>query len=92
MASRTQRLFTTALILAGLSVGTAFAQSGSGANGATGTADRSPIEATRHTERDDDGFNLGWLGLLGLAGLIPRKQKVVHHDRVATERPNTNRV
>jgi hypothetical protein len=78
-------------MLAGLSAGTAFAQSGSDANGATGGADRSPIEATRHTERDDNHFNLGWLGLIGLAGLIPRKQKVVHHDRVATERPNINR-
>ena len=80
-------------MLAGLSVGTAFAQSGAGANGAAGTTDRSPIEATRHTERDDDDdFNLGWLGLIGLAGLIPRKQKIVHHDRVSTDRPGTNRL
>ena len=86
-----KRLFTTGWILAGLSIGTVFAQSGTGANGAAGGADAPPIEATRHTERDDKDFNLGWLGLIGLAGLIPRKQKVVHHDRVVTDRPSSNR-
>jgi hypothetical protein len=41
------------------------------------------------TERDDDGFD--W-GLLGLLGLIPRKQHtVVHHDTNRTGTTGTNR-
>jgi hypothetical protein len=90
------RLFATGLILAGLSVSTATAQTGTGAGGTgSGPASGHPTISNndaRPTERDDDRFNLGWLGLIGLAGLIPRKQKVVHHDRVATDRPGTNRV
>lgn len=41
------------------------------------------VTTTTHTEReDDDGFPWGLLGLLGLAGLIPRGRKEVHvHDR-----------
>ena len=42
---------------------------------------------TTDTDRDDEGFPWGLLGLLGLAGLIPRKHKdTVHTDR-ATMRP-----
>lgn len=81
-----KQLFTASLIAAGLTV-TGVAQTGTGG---TGTADTT-TNNTRHTERDDDGFNLGWLGLLGLAGLIPRKQKVVNHDRVATDRTAQHR-
>ena len=84
-----KRLCATGLLLAGLTVSTATAQTGTGAGG-TGTADTAN-NMPRHTERDEDGFNLGWLGLIGLAGLIPRQQKVVHHDGVATDRPSTNR-
>ncbi len=29
--------------------------------------------------RDDDGFDLGWLGLLGLAGLLGLKRKDDDH-------------
>lgn len=32
-------------------------------------------------------FPWGLLGLIGLAGLIPRKQNVVHVDRTTTTRP-----
>ena len=41
-------------------------------------------DSTRATYADTDndhGFNWGWLGLLGLLGLIPRKRK----DTVVTE-------
>ncbi len=87
-----KRLFATGLMLAGLSVSTATAQTGTGAGGTgTGAARGDTTNNARHTERDDDGFNLGWLGLIGLAGVIPRKQKVVHHDGVATDHPSTNR-
>ena len=44
--------------------GVAFAQSGSGGSGDTG--------GSRTTDtRTDRGFDWGWLGLIGLAGLIP---------------------
>jgi hypothetical protein len=35
-------------------------------------------------DRDDDGFDWGWLGLLGLAGLfgLKRHDRVDVHDRV----------
>ena len=86
-----KRLFTTSLLAAGLTA-TAIAQTGTGGTGTgAGTAESTTSDA-RHTERDDDGFNLGWLGSIGLAGLLPRKQKVVHHDRVATDRTAPNRV
>ena len=85
-----KRLLTTSLIAAGLTA-TAIAQTGTGGTGTgAGTAESTTSDA-RHTERDDDGFNLGWLGFIGLAGLLPRKQKVVHQDRVTTDRPAPNR-
>jgi len=46
---------------------------------------------SRQTERDDNNFDLGWLGLIGLAGLIPRKQRVVHADHAIDDRTGTNR-
>ncbi|GAB2509625.1 WGxxGxxG family protein [Lysobacter humi (ex Lee et al. 2017)] len=51
---------------------------------ATGAVDE-PVDTTAAPavveERERRGFDWGWLGLLGLLGLIPRKQKVeVHHD------------
>jgi len=36
---------------------------------------------TTRTDRDDSGFNPGWLGLLGLAGLMPRKSQTVTTHR-----------
>jgi hypothetical protein len=46
------------------------------ATGTDGTTTTQPIE-----QDDDDGFPWGLLGLLGLAGLLPRKQKDhVHVD------------
>ena len=82
-----------------LMTGLALAQStggGTGVAGGTGTPGTtlSGTDATtsRHTERDND-FNLGWLGLLGLAGLLRRPKAVVHHDHhVDTNRMNTPRV
>lgn len=83
-----RQLFATALIVTGLAV-TAIAQTGAGTGSAAG--DTSTNNMSRQTERNDDGFDYGWLGLIGLAGLIPRKQKVVHHDRVATDRTSPSR-
>jgi hypothetical protein len=90
-----KRLFATGMILAGLAVSTATAQTGTGSSGTgTGAASGDTTMSNNnagHTERDDDGFNLGWLGLIGLLGLIPRKQKVVQHDHISADRPSTNR-
>jgi hypothetical protein len=47
-----------------------------GTGSATGT--------TARTDRDDSGFNPGWLGLIGLAGLaglMPRKSHAVTTNR-----------
>ena len=82
-----------------LMTGLALAQTsgaGTGASGGTGTpgASMSGTNTTtaRHTERDND-FNLGWLGLLGLAGLLRRPKTVVQHDRTTDAgRINTPRV
>ena len=44
---------------------------------------------TRTVERDDDGFDLGWLGLLGLAGLavlMKKPREVQVHDNRTTNR------
>ncbi len=41
------------------------------------TADRG-VTTTDTSQDRDRGFNYGWLGLLGLAGLIPRRQRT--HD------------
>lgn len=80
------RFFATGMMLAGLVVLPAAAQTPSDPNRpADGTT------TTRETDRDDNDWNLGWLGLLGLAGLIPRKTKVVHQDRLVDNRTGTPR-
>jgi MYXO-CTERM domain-containing protein len=51
--------------------------------------DSSATATSRTTDRDDDGFDMGWLGLLGLAGLLGlrRRDNVVHHTDTTTRRP-----
>lgn len=57
----------------------ATAQTTAPATTTTGTTTGTGTMGT--VDRDDDGFNLGWLGLLGLAGLLGlRRQKVVAVD------------
>lgn len=47
---------------------------------------------TTQTEEDDNDFPWGLLGLLGLAGLIPRRKKDVHvHEHDVHTRPVTPR-
>lgn len=61
------------LVLAIGSATVASAQTGGGTGGGATTSDT----------RNDQGFNLGWLGLLGLAGLIPlftRRNGTTHHS------------
>ncbi|WP_375427919.1 WGxxGxxG family protein [uncultured Sphingomonas sp.] len=43
---------------------------------AQATGDTATTTTYQDTERDDDRFPWGLLGLLGLAGLIPRKRQV----------------
>ena len=42
---------------------------------------------TQSAEREDNDFPWGLLGLLGLAGLIPRKRDHVVHNERTTARP-----
>jgi hypothetical protein len=58
----------------------AIAQTTSGGGTTAGTAARS---TTSETRRDDRGFDWGWLGLIGLAGLLGRR-KATHVHRVDT--------
>ena len=65
----------SAVLLAIIVAGPASAQTGTGTTGTTG----GPATAT--AVRDDDGFDWGWIGLLGLAGLAPL---FMRRDRPAT--------
>lgn len=86
-----KRTLAAALLIAGVSIAPALAQTGTGAAAASAAEDRTQTNMARDTERDDNDFDLGWLGLLGLAGLIPRKQKVVHTDHVTDNRTGLHR-
>lgn len=79
--SKTVRLF---MVVAGLALTTANAQ--------TGTDTSSTATNSMTTTRTDDrrGFDWGWLGLLGLAGLLGlRRPNVVTETRSGT---GTNRI
>jgi hypothetical protein len=54
---------------------------GSGASGSGGAVNNAPARTGTADNRDDRGFNLGWLGLLGLAGLIPLFTRRNHNER-----------
>lgn len=86
-----KRLFATTLLMMGIALVPATAQTGTGAAAASAAEDRTHTSMARDTERNDNDFNLGWLGLLGLAGLIPRKQRVVHADHVTDNRTGMDR-
>jgi MYXO-CTERM domain-containing protein len=62
------------VLLLGLGLGvSAYAQeSGTGGTGGTAYGD------TART--DDDGMDLGWIGLLGLGGLLGLRRREVHRD------------
>jgi hypothetical protein len=51
------------------------------AAGSSGAVNNAPARTTTADNRDDRGFNPGWLGLLGLAGLIPLFTRRNHHER-----------
>ena len=85
-----KRLFATGLMIAGLAVSPAAAQTGAAASSAA--EDTTTNNMSRQNGRDD-GFDLGWLGLLGLAGLagFRRKPTVVHRDS-GVNRTGTDRI
>lgn len=62
-------LILTGVILSGLAV----AQTGTGTYGSatTGMGGSTAMDTARREADRNSNFNLGWLGLLGLAGLIP---------------------
>lgn len=74
-----KQLFAMMLLTLVLAVSTpAVAQTG-GATGGTNYG-----TGTTETEDDDDGFPWGVLGLIGLAGLIPRNKDKDDHRRTTT--------
>jgi len=48
-----------------------------------GTDMNSPSRNDYNRDRDDRGFNFGWLGLVGLAGLLGMRR---HNNRVGNDR------
>ena len=89
-----RRSFRTALLSLGLALGAtglASAQTdadrgapggaGSGGSGSSGVVNNAPDRTATADNRDDRGFNLGWLGLIGLAGLIPLFTRRDNHQR-----------
>jgi hypothetical protein len=80
-----RRSFRTALLSLGLALGAtglAAAQTDTDRNnGSTPTVNNAPARTGTADNRDDRGFNPGWLGLLGLAGLIPLFTRRNHHER-----------
>jgi hypothetical protein len=56
----------------------------------TGSAGTSTTAGTTEVRRDRGGFDWGWLGLIGLAGLLGRR-KPSDVTRVDTTRTNTQR-
>ena len=80
-----RRSFRTALLSLGLALGAtglAVAQTDAErTNGSTPAVNNAPARTTTADNRDDRGFNPGWLGLLGLAGLIPLFTRRNHHER-----------
>jgi hypothetical protein len=77
MSTRLTKTIRTAVLSLGLaaaSAGMASAQQGGGAGGTTGATTGGTTGGTggtTDTRRDNRGFDWGWLGLIGLAGLIP---------------------
>jgi hypothetical protein len=79
-----RRSFHTAILSLGLALGAnglATAQTDSDRNATNSTVTNAPARTTTADNRDDRGFNLGWLGLIGLAGLIPLFTRRDNHQR-----------
>jgi MYXO-CTERM domain-containing protein len=55
------------------------------ATASTAFAQDRDVVAPTSVDRDDDGFDAGWLGLVGLAGLAGRNRNLAQH---ATAREN----
>jgi MYXO-CTERM domain-containing protein len=74
------RYLRTALLLTTMALGTIAAQT------ATDTSNPSASTNNMNTRNDDSrGFDYGWLGLLGLAGLLGFRRRDVHtHQGTAT--------
>ena len=78
------KIVRSALLIAGLTLGTATAQTTPDTSSTAGNT-----MSTTHTD-DRRGFDWGWLGLIGLAGLLGRRRpNVVTDTRTGT---GTNRV
>ena len=80
---RSHRLGMLALALALTSAGVSQPLSAQG-------TDTAGTTTTRNDDRDDGGFDMGWLGLLGLAGLAGlrrRPERTTYTTADTTRRP-----
>jgi MYXO-CTERM domain-containing protein len=68
-----KQLAGTAVLLAGLAALPSLAQT-------TADPNRAAADPTTSRVDDRDGFNYGWLGLLGLAGLLGMRRRAANDD------------
>ncbi len=67
---RAKKIVQTGIMLAGLAALPIMAQTTAPGMGGTTTQSAPETTGRTGTERHERGFNFGWLGLIGLAGLL----------------------
>lgn len=78
---RAKRIVQTGIMLAGLAALPVVAQTTDPSTGTTSQPPASDTSGRYGTDRDDGGFDFGWLGLLGLAGLLGLRRHGHRVDR-----------
>ncbi len=94
MKSKLSKAISASALVIGLAATgvPAFAQASPGTTGTGATGTDTTTTTPVQTERRDDNFNWGWLGLLGLIGLAGLNGRKTHDDAVGYRDPNEARV